>query len=70
MNDDALYSLFEHCPAKPRIEYLEKKDEAQNGTMRRIEEKVDKLLFRTVAGLAAVVLCLMGAIVTMVCSGS
>lgn len=53
---------FDTCPAKPRIELLEKNDRDQNGSLQRIEAKVDRILFTIVAGLGAVVLALIGTI--------
>lgn len=57
--------LFDQCPAKPRIEYLEHKDQQQNGTMGRIEKKVDRILWAIIAGMGAVVLALIGMIAGM-----
>lgn len=51
---------FDACPAKPRLEYLEKKDRAQNGSLQRIEKKVDRILWAIIGGLGAVVLALIG----------
>ena len=49
---------FDGCPAKTRIEYLERRDEIQNGTMGRIEKKVDRILWAIIGGLGAVVMAL------------
>jgi len=49
---------FNDCPARPRIEYLEHRDEIQNGTMGRIEKKVDRILWAIIGGLGAVVMAL------------
>lgn len=55
-----LSHLFDECPAKPRLEYLEQKDRLQNGTMDRIEKKVDRVLWAIIGGLGAVCLALIG----------
>lgn len=57
---------FEDCPAKPRLEYLEKKDELQNGTMGRIEKKVDRVLWAIIGGLGAVCMALIGLLAGLV----
>ena len=49
---------FECCPAKPRIESLERSQDAID----RIEAKVDRLMFATMGGLGLVILALIGAI--------
>lgn len=51
---------FDACPAKPRIEYLEHKDRVQNGSLGRIEKKVDRILWAIIGGLGAVVIALVG----------
>jgi hypothetical protein len=57
---------FDNCPAKPRLEYLEKKDAEQNESLQRIEAKIDRVLWAIVGGLGVVVMALIGAVITAV----
>lgn len=57
---------FNTCPAKPRIEYLEKKDTEQNGKLSRIERKVDRVLWAIIGGLGAVVVALVALLAGLV----
>lgn len=57
---------FDECPAKPRLEYLEHKDALQNGTMDRIENKVDRVLWAIIGGLGTLVVALVGVILGVV----
>ncbi|MEN6544945.1 MAG: hypothetical protein ABFE07_02795 [Armatimonadia bacterium] len=62
---------FDDCPAKPRIEALEAREMLQNGTVQRLEgkldrmqDKMDRLLWTILGGLGAVVMALIAAVIT------
>lgn len=54
---------YDHCPAKPAIISFKDWQERQNGSLQRIEQKVDRLFFATLGGLSAVVVATIGAII-------
>lgn len=56
---------FEDCPAKPRVECLEEWQVRQNGSLERIEKKVDKLLFWLLASIGGLTVVLIGLIATL-----
>lgn len=54
-----------NCQQTPWLLFLLNKDKAQNGALGRIEAKVDKLMFRLIAGMASLIVLLAGTIVTI-----
>lgn len=56
---------YENCPAKSEIEAFKQWQERQNGSLQRIEAKVDKLFFAIISGSVSLILALVGAILAL-----
>lgn len=60
--------LAEECPQEPRLVYLEKWQKDQNGTLGRLEKKMDRLMWAIVTSMAVIVMALVSTLLTVVCS--
>lgn len=57
---------FEECPAKPRLEYIEKWQKDQNGTLGRLEKKMDRLMWAILSSMGVIVVALVTTLLAVV----
>ena len=56
---------IEGCLQESRLDYMEKWQHDQNGTLTRLEKKLDRLLYAVLGGMSSVVV----ALIVAVCAG-